>query len=170
MPIPKTRQALVDQIEVAFEKLSSELQQVNRDVANHICIDDWSIKDLLAVRLWWTTHVLDWIDEGRQGKRPVTPADGYRWNETPRLNANIVLDSQERSFESIVNELRRQYARLRLTIDELDDDELLDVGVFPWAGRYPVSRWLSINTTRQYQTARTYIRRVTRAGGSTERS
>jgi hypothetical protein len=48
------------------------------------------------------------------------------------------------------------------TIDGLDDTQLLEVGVFEWAGRYPISRWISLNTARQYTTARTFIRRALR--------
>jgi hypothetical protein len=166
VPIPKTRRELVDQIEAAFRKLSAELHDVDAKMADKVCVDDWSIRELLGVRLWWTQHVLDWIDEGRQGKVPVTPAKGYRWNETPRLNADIVGSVKNRSFDAIVRDLQKQYKRLLSTIEELDDDELLEVGTYEWAGRYPISRWLSINTTRQYQTARTYIRRVKKQRGN----
>jgi hypothetical protein len=162
MPIPTTRKELVDQIVDAFGKLDAELQGVDGALAAQICVDDWSIKDLLAVRLWWTSSVLDWVDQGRQGAIPVTPAANYRWSETPRLNADVVSASRERDFASIVADLRCQYQRLLTTIDTLDDHELLSVGAFDWAGRYPIARWLSINTTRQYRTARTYIRRVKR--------
>ena len=34
--------------------------------------------------------------------------------------------------------------------------------VVDWAGNYPLSRWISINTARQYTTARTYLRRALR--------
>ncbi len=45
-----------------------------------------------------------------------------------------------------------------------DDAALLEVGVFPWARKWPIARWISINTARQYQTARTAIRRALREG------
>jgi hypothetical protein len=48
------------------------------------------------------------------------------------------------------------------TIASLDDRQLLGVGTFAWAGKYPVSRWLSINTARQYTTARSFVRRALR--------
>ena len=58
--------------------------------------------------------------------------------------------------------MERGFERVMRTIDSLDDRELLDVGVFGWAGKYPISRWISINTARQYATARTFIRRSLR--------
>jgi hypothetical protein len=51
---------------------------------------------------------------------------------------------------------------VRRKIEELDDRELLEVGAFPWAGKYPIARWISLNTARQYTTARTYVRRALR--------
>jgi len=162
MPIPKTRQELRNQIMTEFQKLDAELKKTDDESANVICIDEWSIKDIMAVRLWWTRNVLNWIDKGKLGEIPELPAAGYNWNETPRLNENTVDKSRGRTFASIVSAFRRQYSRLLTTIDELDDDELLKAGFFEWAGTYPVSRWLSINTVRQYHTARTLISRTRR--------
>lgn len=126
------------------------------------CVDDWTVKDLLAVRVWWTENVIDWIEAGQRGEVPLTPAEGYRWKETPRLNADIVRKSRRESYRSLRKRLERGYERVMRTIDKLDDRELLGVGVYEWAGRYPLSRWLSINTARQYTTARTYVRRALR--------
>jgi hypothetical protein len=84
MPIPQTRKQLVDQIIDAFLKLDAELRDLDTEMADNICVDNWSVKDLLAVRLWWTRNVLNWIDKGKRGQIPVTPARGYRWSETPR--------------------------------------------------------------------------------------
>ena len=125
-------------------------------------VDDWSAKDLLSVRLWWTEHVVEWIETGRRGEVPVTPAPGYRWKETPRLNADIVAAARAATLESLIGRLEHGYGRVMATIDALDDNELLEPRVFEWAGSYPISRWISINTARQYTTARTYIRRVLR--------
>jgi len=152
----------VDLIKTEFQKLDAELQDVDAELADEICVDEWSIKDLLAVRTWWTRNVVNWVKQGKQRQFPVTPAKGYRWKETPRLNADIVNKSRKRSYKSIVTDLRRQYSRLLATIDSLNEKELLEIGTYKWAGRYPISRWLSINTARQYHTARSYVRRVKR--------
>ena len=162
MPIPKTRAELTSQVRSSFAKLRDELDAAGPGIAELPCVDDWSVKDLLAVRMWWTKHVIDWVEAGKRGETPATPAQGYRWNETPRLNMDVVLENRGESYSSIRAGLEQGYRRVMDTVDSLDDTELLDVGVFPWAGKYPVSRWISINTTRQYLTARTYIRRAIR--------
>ena len=131
-------------------------------IAEIPCVDEWSVKDLLEVRAWWTERVIDWVEAGKRGETPITPAPGYRWNETPRLNNDVVAENRHRSYRSVRARLERGYRRVVDTIASLDDSELLEAGVFPWAGKYPISRWISINTTRQYLTARTYIRRAIR--------
>lgn len=162
MPIPKTRRELTDQVQTTFEKLRAELEAAGGTVGKVHCVDDWSIKDLLAVRGWWTEKVIDWIEAGKRGEIPVTPAEGYRWKETPSLNAEIVKKSQRASYRSIRSRLDRSFARVVPTIDSLSDRELLVIGIFAWAGNYPISRWISINTARQYTTARTLIRKALR--------
>lgn len=162
MPIPKSRTELSNYVRSTYEKLRAELDAAGSGAADIHCIDDWSVKDLLAVRAWWTRNVIDWVEAGRRGDHPVTPAEGYRWKETPSLNADVVKKSQGESYRSICSRLDSGFERVMTTIDSLDDHELLDVGVFDWAGKYPISRWISINTARQYTTARTFIRRALR--------
>ncbi len=160
MPIPTSREELVDSIHASWGKLRDELDAAGPTIGSRDCVDDWTVRDLLAVRAWWTTSVVDWIEAGRQGEHPVTPADGYRWSETPRLNEDIVRRSKRESFRSIRGRLETGVERVLDVIDSLSDEQLLGVGVFEWAGKYPLARWLSINTTRQYTTARTYVRRA----------
>ncbi len=162
MPIPKTRDELTNQIQSSYTKLRADLDAAGPSIAEVPCVDGWSVKDLLAVRTWWTEHVIDWVEAGIRGEKPVTPAPGYLWNETPRLNNDVVIESGRISYRSIRARLEQGYQRVMDTIDSLDDTELLEAGVFPWAGKYPIARWISINTTRQYLTARTYVRRAIR--------
>jgi hypothetical protein len=162
MPIPKTREELLELVRSSFAKLSRELDEAGPKVAQLVCVDDWTVKDLLAVRVWWTESVLDWIDAGRRGESLTLPAPGYTWRETPRLNADVVEAARSESFRAIRDRLEKGSSRVLATIDALDDTELLRVGVFDWADKWPVARWISVNTARQYTTARTFIRRALR--------
>lgn len=162
MPIPNTRAELTDLTRSTFEKLRTELEAAGPRVGSLPCVDAWSVKDLLAVRVWWTENVIDWIEAGRRGETPITPAEGYPWKETPRLNADVVKAARRESYRSVRARLEQGFKRVMGTIDSLNDRELLEVGVFTWAGKYPISRWISINTARQYTTARTFIRRALR--------
>ena len=162
MPIPSTRAELIEQVTTAFEKLRTELESAGPEIALVNCVDDWSVKDVLAVRAWWTNSVVDWVERGRQEQTFPLPAEGYAWNETPRLNQSIVDACAADPYESVIGRLEEGFRRVVAVIQSLSDTELLEPGVFPWAGKWPVSRWISINTARQYTTARTYTRRAAR--------
>ncbi len=169
MPIPKTRAELVAQLDTSYGKLRSEIEQGGPRLGSMHCIDDWTVKELLAVRTWWTDNVVAWVVEWRKGGSPVTPAPGYRWNETPRLNNDIAKSAKRESYASVRERLDKGYSKVLKLVDSLSDHELLDTGVFPGAGSYPVRRWISLNTVRQYTTARSFIRRAvreTRAGNA----
>lgn len=124
------------------------------------------LKDLLtynlkSVRAWWTNAVVKWMRAGKKGKIPETPAKGYGWKDTPSLNNEIAKKSKNESYETVRKRLKKEYTALLKTIDSLDDHELMDQGVFDWAGeKWPVSRWLSVNTARQYATARKFVKKA----------
>jgi len=162
MPIPTSRAELVDQVSVSFARLRNELDSAGAGIAHLKCVDEWTVKDLLAVRSWWTHAVIDWVEAGRLAVTLMLPAAGYRWNETPRLNRDIVAEASNETYGLIIDRLEEGFSRVIPCIDSLNDQELLEAGVFTWAGRWPVSRWISINTARQYVTARTYVRRAVR--------
>ena len=162
MPIPQNRNDLNEQLADSIAKLDLVLRQLDETHAQQTCVDGWSVRDLLAVRVWWSEQVLAWVLAGRNGQVPDTPAPGYSWRDTPQLNEAIIQNTKARTVRTLVARLRRAQQAVQQLIDQLDDDELLSVGRFEWAGKHPVSRWLSINTVRQYETARTHLRRVVR--------
>lgn len=163
--IPDSREHLLEMVQSTYTKLADELAGGGPGLGELHCVDDWNVKDLLAVRAWWTESVVRWIHEGRHADSLDLPAPGYGWSETPRLNNAIVRGARSEPYEEIVARLQRGYRRVLATIDELEDRELLTPGVFPWAGKYPIAGWLSLNTSRQYATARTFIRRAMRKAG-----
>ena len=122
------------------------------------------MRELLAVRAHWTECVSEWVSAWQRGEAPELPAPGYGWNETPKLNAAVVEATRDESLPSIRGRLRDGQGRLLRQVEALSDEELFEVGRFPGAGRYPVARWISLNATRQYVTARTHLRRALREG------
>jgi hypothetical protein len=162
MPIPKTRRELTRQVTDAFSKLRRELDGVDAGAGDLQCVDEWSVKELLAVRAWWTESVVSWIEAGRRGEVLPLPAPGYAWNETPRLNADVVAAARSEPLGEIRARLEKGVERVLATIAALDDTELLEAGAFAWAGKWPIARWISMNTARQYTTARSFIRRTLR--------
>lgn len=163
MPIPTTRQELIDTVSLEVSKLDDELQSGGRQLGNLHCIDEWNVKQLLAIRAWWSGALTDWIHAGLNGESPVTPAPGFSWKQTPELNSKIASRAKKKSYTAILSDLRIQQRRVLGAIDDLDDHQLLERGAFDWAGTMPLIRWIAINSARQYQTARQLIRKAKRA-------
>lgn len=170
MPGPTTRRELRDGLETAARKLFGEIDAAidalgpERSGALSLS-EDWSLVDVLVVREWWTRAVTSWCIAGVRGDVPVLPAEGYAWRETPRLNADVIAARGEVSLEQIRAELERSAVALVTAFEERSDAELLRTGVFEWAGKWPLARWIAVNSTRQYTTARTMLRRALRDQG-----
>lgn len=160
MPIPTTRDELLEGVSHSFAKLSEQLEAAGPRAGKIACVDEWTIKDLLAVRAWWSEAVVEWIEAGRRGEHPTTPAPGYRWMDTPTLNAKLVSEATTTPYRAVRQRLVAAHDQVQATIATLSDRELLEVAMFPWAGKHPLSRWISINTTRQYTTARALVRKA----------
>lgn len=161
--IPKTREALTSQLGKAYDTLQSLLDQAGPRSGGLACTEDWSLKDLLAVRVWWVEALVEWMEAGQRGVVPELPAAGYTWRETPRLNDDTVRANRRTSLRSLRHRLEDAHNDVVRHIASLNDDALLTPGHFPWAGSYPVARWISMNTTRQYTTAAQMVRKALRA-------
>lgn len=160
--IPKDRADLVRMITTSFARLQADLERVNSTTCELPCTEEWSIRQLLAVRVWWTEAVVEWVRAGQRGEVPVIPAPGYLWKDTPRLNAEIVAGADTQTWHLLCGRLERGVLQVLATIEKLDNHELLTPGVFEWTGKSPVARLLSMNTSTQYATARTLVRRALR--------
>lgn len=144
----------------SFEKLDALLDELPEGTEMNICTDEWSVKDLLAVRIWWSEQISDWVHAGFRNEIPDLPAKGYKWSETPALNNAIVRDNADIDYAEIRQQLNIAFKRIQKITENLSEEQLMKPFMFEWAGKWPVARWISISTTRQYTTAATYVRKV----------
>ena len=75
--IPKNREHLLDLITSHFRKLWKLIENLDEQQAGLAVDDDFTIKDLLVIRIWWLTAVQRWITDGREGKSFPLPAEGF---------------------------------------------------------------------------------------------
>ncbi len=163
MPIPTTRSQLTSAMDTAYDKLGLDLDRVTAATAKACCVDDWTVIDLITVRTWWANSVVGWIEAGQRGETPPTPAPGYTWKQTPQLNREVIVAApRRRSWKRVRAELGAGHDAVHRTLQSLRDEELERAGVFDWAGRWPVLRWVSIATTTGYVSARKYVRALLR--------
>jgi hypothetical protein len=52
MPIPTSREGLLNQLELSYARLETVLTRRGDAIGHLPCVDDWTVKDVLAVRAW----------------------------------------------------------------------------------------------------------------------
>jgi|GEM_PF-706937 hypothetical protein len=163
--VPRTREQLVHFVTSTSAELQAELELElgGPQLADIVCVDDWTVKELLAVRGWWSEAVVSWFRTAREGGKLDLPAPGFKWNETPKLNNGIAKRAQSESYSSVRQRLGNAYEDVLRLIGEMDDHELCDPDAFNWTGKNGACGLINLNTARQYRTAQTYVKHALKA-------
>ncbi len=163
--IPKNREHLLDLITGHFRKLWKLLENLGEEQASLAVDENFTIKDLVVIRIWWLQAAQRWIEDGQQDKTFALPADGFNWQQTPALNLQTARDQRNTSLDDARDQLKRLNFELLQLIDTLDDRQLTETGQFAWAGKWPVMRWISVGSSSQYDGAAKQIRKALKREG-----
>lgn len=158
--IPRDRTHLISLIDSQFAKLWDLIEALTKNEALYKVDDDFTIKDLIAIRVWWSSAVLKWVKAGQEGKTITIPAKGFTWRDTPALNSKIAEESRTKSFASLRKKLATNKEKILALVSELSNTELEQLNVYDWTGKWPVMRWVSVSTSSQYTSAARQIRKA----------
>lgn len=156
-----TKRELVESIENGHRILSDLISTIPRNQFLEACVwgDGWNIRDLLAHLTEWEQMFLTWFREGQAGRKPITPAPGYKWNETMALNRAIWQKHRGRSVDDVMKGFETSYEEIFSLVQKLTEDELLASGHFHWTGKNPLTTYLGANTASHYRTASKILKR-----------
>ena len=112
-----------------------------------------NIRDVLAHLHHWHCMLLGWYTEGKKGKQPVMPAEGYGWKDTPALNKRIWQDYQEYSLEEVRSLLDISYEAVQKIILKHSDKDLFEKKKYKWTGSTSLAAYLIANTSSHYNWA-----------------
>ena len=121
--------------------------------------DGWNIRDLLAHITEWEQMFMGWYRVGQDGRPPLLPAKGFKWNETPRLNRAIWRKHQREPAKRVLAKFDISYQEVLRLILRLSDEELLTPGHFAWTGKYPLTTYFAPNTCSHYRIATKILKR-----------
>ncbi len=111
-------------------------------------LEHWSVKDTLAHIVAWQTRWVDWLEPLAQG-RPVDENGPRHLNYTDAeenaRNAEIFSENLMRSWDEVVGESRRVYARFLELAPLLSEDDFSNPRRFAWAKGRPF--WRRISST-----------------------
>ena len=122
--------------------------------------------DVLAYQIGWARLLLGWDKSEAAGKIPAMPAKGYQWNQLGPLAQSFYEKSSEKTLKQLRTEFKRVFNQLIKWVQSLSEEELFELHQREWAGeKWPVIKWIQVNSIAPYRSARTKIRRWKKAMG-----
>lgn len=164
MPRPKSKQELLEQAQVNWDKLQAQIKQLSMDeIIEGGTVGEWSVKDVLGHLLEWQQMTLSWYRIGKRGATPVTPSEDFTWREIPALNQAIFEKYQHVELDTIKAQLASSHQEMLKTIEAIPDDELFTPKIYKWTKSTTVGSYLTSATSSHYDWATKHIRRGIKA-------
>ena len=112
----------------------------------------WSVKDTIAHLSAWHNRTLNWLATARRGEVPVTPEEGYSWEEIDRLNDERYMVDRDRPLNEVLREFQATYERLYTEAEALTEEELFTKAGLSMYFRDPLFGYIAYNTFFHYRT------------------
>lgn len=158
MPAAVTKDELLEVAAKEFDKLSLLLERVDEDLALAKDDDDTSVKDTVAHRAHWIGLFLGWYHDGLAGKKVHFPAEGYKWNELKRYNADLRAQQANLSWSEACTKLRRSHDELTEFIETHSNEDLYTGPMAGANNKWTPGRWVEAAGPSHYRSASKYIR------------
>jgi len=161
MPLPKNKTDALKNLLESYQKLNEEFENIPLKSSRIKGIQgNISACDLLAYQIGWGKLLLSWNEAEINGKNPEMPAKGYKWNQLGDLAKSFYEKYEKESVIKLRKELKSVIDKISKMIEEMNEDELFKIGQRKWAGeKWPVMKWVQVNTIAPYKAARTKVRR-----------
>lgn len=161
MQLPTTKAELLTHIHQAYSKLDGELAAVDRDRERLGTLQgNVSCCDVIAYQIGWGQQLLRWDAEEKQGKKPEMPSPDFKWNQLGALAQSFYDRESEKSLSQLRTEFAALVEDILTWVTKLDEETLFQPGQRRWTGeKWPLVKWIQVNTVAPYGSARTRIRR-----------
>lgn len=161
MPLPSTKQELLGKLYEAYEKLDAEFAGLTAKSARLKELEGKiSACDVVAYQIGWGRLLCEWDKSEKRGVPPEMPAKGYKWNELGKLAASFYNEHKASSLSQLRKTFKATVDNIAAMIDEMTEREIFQRGHRDWAGeKWPVVKWIQVNTIAPYTSARTKVRR-----------
>jgi hypothetical protein len=94
-------------------------------------MDGWTRKDVLAHMEWWNDHSARVVEALTAGREPY-PREGPF--DVDALNARILDQNRDRTAADVRTGEATSFARLVERVEAASEEELFEVGRYPWLG------------------------------------
>ncbi len=160
MPIPSSKSELTETLKKEYLKLETELLSIPHHFSREKTVQGAvSVCEVVAYQIGWGELLIGWYEEGKKGKLPEMPNKNFKWNQLGDLAKHFYETYQNHSYQELLVEFEEVVAKIENIISENSNAQLYSIGIYNWTGeKWPLGRWININTSSPYKSARTKIR------------
>ena len=144
--------------EKEYLKLSKLIASIDEHTAITKLDEDTSIKDVIAHRAHWIELFLGWYRDGQAGKTVYFPAEGYKWSELKRFNANLRAKQSVLSWADSVSLLQSNYQRLISFINGHSEADLYGGPMKGAHNAWTPGRWAEAAGPSHFRSAAKFVR------------
>ncbi len=162
----KDKEELKNEINKSFEKYISEFDNIPESLKDKRIIEvNRTPAENLAYQLGWTTLVLQWEENERNGLKVKTPSENFKWNQLGELYQWFTDTYAHLSLQELKAKLNENINSIYAMIDSLSEEELFEPHMRKWADEatktavWEVYKFIHVNTVAPFGTFRTKIRK-----------
>ncbi len=162
MPIPKNKKELVDAIQLNYQKLVTDLENIPTPLTTNVELDGhakgtkMSICNLVSYLIGWGELVLKWHQKKSKGHQIDFPETGYQWNELGVLAQKFYQDYEQLSYSQLLKKLDQTTQKILKVIDSTSNEDLYEKN---WYEKYTFGRMIQLNTSSPFLNARKRVRK-----------
>ena len=161
-----SKEELKNEINKTYTKFIAEFDNIPEDMkdlrAENI---DRTPAENLAYQVGWTTLVLKWEQDERNGLEVKTPSDQFKWNQLGALYQWFTDTYAGMSINELRTMLDTNIQKIYEMIDSMSDEDLFTPHRRKWADGatksavWEVYKFIHINTVAPFGTFRTKVRK-----------
>lgn len=160
----KNGQELIAEIEKAAKLFIIEFDSVEEKEKNkRVEGVDRSPMQMIAYQLGWLHLLMKWDADEREGKEVITPSSGYKWNMLGSLYESFYIEYEKYSLQELKVSFQNTVDEILTWVNTFTEHELFEQDTRKWASstpsRWPVWKWIHINTVAPFTSFRSKIRK-----------
>ncbi len=160
------KEELKNEIKKTYEKYIAEFDNIPENLKDKRCEEvDRTPAENLAYQVGWTTLVLKWEEDEKNGVDFNTPSNDFKWNELNKLYEWFTNTYASNSLKDLTAMLDNNINNIYKMIDSMTEDELFKPHMREWADKSTKSavweayKFIHVNTVSPFGTFRTKIRK-----------
>lgn len=159
----ENKEELILAIKESCKKYIAEFSTISDNQKNVHCEGvDKSPYENLAYQLGWVHLLLEWEKKEKNGEKVYTPTKEFKWNNLGGLYQSFYKEYNSFTLEQEISLLNEKVNQICIWIDSLTEKELFEPDQRAWAttkARWPLYKWIHINTVAPFTNFRTQIRK-----------